>query len=145
MAYVSADLQSNAENSWVWQGAETDTILGADSTSGRDPVESSYGGGRSSWPPFACADLSRITYDRVSVEEVPQDWDGWEQVERSLRYLLEQQRLQRQQIQPRGSHVPPITIPPPQFQPVQQTQPSVSPGNSRMMIANIIRSKEIEN
>lgn len=145
MAYVSADLQSNAENSWVWQGAETDAILGANSTSGRDPVESSYGGGRSSWPPFACADLSRITCDRVSVEEVPQDWDGWEQVERSLRYLLEQQRLQRQQIQPRGSHVPPITIPPPQFQPGQQTQPSVSPGNSRMMIANIIRSKEIEN
>jgi hypothetical protein len=145
MAYVSADLQSSAENSWVWQGSETDAHLGANSTTGPEPVEGSYGGGRSSWPPFACADLSRIAYDRVSAEEVLQDWEGWDQIERSLRYLLERQHLQRQQSQPRSSHLPPIAIPPPQFQPVQQKQASVSPGNPRMMIANIIRSKEVGN
>lgn len=141
MAYVSADLQSGEENSWVWHGSETDASPGAE----RDAVESSYGVGRSRWPPFACADLSRIRYDRVAAEEVPPDWDGWEPVEQSLRYFVERQRLQRQQIQPRESHLPPITIPPLQFQPVQKKRRSVSPGNSRMTIANIIRSKEVEN
>ena len=145
MAYVSADLQSSAENSWVWQGSETDANLGPNSTAGPEPAEGSYGGGRSSWPPFTCADLSRIAYDRMPAEEVLEDWEGWDQIERSLRYLLERQRLQRQLSQPRASYLPPIAIPPPQFQPVQQKQVSVSPGNPRMMIANIIRSKEVGN
>jgi hypothetical protein len=127
MAYVSADLQSSAENSWVWHGSETGD------TAAQDRVDSSYGMCRSGWPPFASADLSQFDYDR---EEAPQDWEGWEQVERSLHELLEQQRQQRQQKQPREWHPGPSTVPPHQLQPTQQ--PPVKSGNSRMIIANII-------
>jgi hypothetical protein len=133
MAYVSADMQSSAENSWVWQGSETGANLSTKSAVGQDRADTSPGVGGSGWPPFARADLSRISYDRVLVEEAPQDWDGWEQLERSLHYLLEQQRQQRQ---PRESHPPPSTVPPPPLQPARQQQ--ASPGNSRMTIANII-------
>lgn len=141
MAYVSADLQSSAENSWVWLGSETGTDLSDDNISGRDQVDSSCVLGGSGLPLSAAADLSRFNYDRVFVEAAPLDWDGWEEVEQSLRYLLERQRQQRrQQHQPRESHLPSHTIPPSQLQPAQQEQQpqAVSSGNSRMIIANII-------
>jgi hypothetical protein len=130
MAYVSADLQSSAENSWVWHASETRANL---DTAPQDPVDASYGICRSGWPPFARADLSQLHYDRVLVEEAPQGWEGWDQVERSLHKLLEQQRQQKQT---REWHPSPSTVPPRQLQPDQQ--PPANSGNSRMIIANII-------
>ena len=136
MAYVSADLQCSAENSWVWQGSETGANLSTNSTIEQDSADTSHGLRASGWPPFARADLSQTSYDRVLAEEAPQNWEGWEQVELSLQYLLEHQ-YQRQQMQSRESHHPPNVEPPPWLRPAQQQQ-AVSPGNSRMMIANII-------
>ena len=135
MAYVSADLQSSAETSWVWQGSETGANLSINSTAGQAPSD------KSGWPPFARADLSQSSYDRVLAEEASQDWDGWEQVERSLHYMLEQRhqrQQQRQQIQSRDPHRPPSAGSPHWLHPAQQPQQPVGPGNSRMTIANII-------
>ena len=138
MAYVSADLQSSAENSWVWQGSETGSNLSTNSPVGQDSAGTSHDFCGSSWPPFARADLSQTSYDHVLAEEAPQNWDGWEQVERSLHDLLEQQ-YQRQQMQSRESRHPPNAGSPPWLQPAQQQQQQpVSPSSSRMMIANII-------
>src|SRR2546423_4113400 len=59
MAYVSADLQSSARNSWVWQGSETGANLSINGTLGEDRSDKSYGIGVSRWPPLGGADRSR--------------------------------------------------------------------------------------
>jgi hypothetical protein len=142
MAYVSADMQSSAENSWVWQGSETGANLSAESNLHQGRINVSNGNGGPGWPPFARADLRQIPYDRVLVEETPRDWNGWEEVERSLRDLWEQQdrqrQKQRQQTQFRESYHPQAAATPPRLQPPRQPQVPVSSGNSTMTIANIV-------
>lgn len=142
MAYVSADMQSSAENSWVWQGSETGANLTNESNPHQGRINASSGNSEPGWPPFARADLRQIPYDRVPVEETSRVWDGWEEVERSLRDLWEQQdrqrQKQRQQTQFGESHHPQAAVTPTRLQPARQPQPSASSGNSRMTIANIV-------
>lgn len=113
IAYVSGDLQSNPDTSWVWPGRGTS-------------VDSSmFVKGARAVLPF---DQGRpVPIDNVKnpvlMDQEARDWGGWDHVERRVRYLLERQQKQRQEIQ--GS---------------AQPQPSVSPPSdtSRMTIANII-------
>jgi hypothetical protein len=123
----------------VWQGSETGANLGAESNPHQGRINASNGNGGPGWPPFARADLRQIPYDRVLVEETPRDWNGWEEVERSLRDLWEQQDRQRQkQRQQTQSYHPQAAATPPRLQPTRQPQVPVSSGNSRMTIANIV-------
>jgi hypothetical protein len=113
IAYVSGDLQSNPDTSWVWHGRETGVEAGKSAV------------GAQGLPSFDQARSGPIHNIRspMLMEQEARDWEGWEQVERSVRFLLERQENNRQEIQ----------------RPVQQ-QPSVSPPSdtSKMTIANII-------
>lgn len=155
MAYVSGDVQSSAENSWIWQGSET----GANLISMLDDQGSSPAV-KSDWPLFARANPEKSLYDRVSTEEPPQDWDGWELIERSLHYLWEQQQQQQRGnfthqsfglspgLRPGGPQRLADPLPSLRLQPLQQQQLSqppqqsqqqaATPGTSRMTIASII-------
>ena len=147
MAYVSADMQSNIETSWIWQGSETGANLGKIAED-QEPGDKSHAPTRPSWPPFARA----VSYEQsLAEDDVPRDWADWEQVERSLQYLREQhlrqrglQRTTSQDYSP--SHGTPsrsahgsadLNRPGMLHAPSQQTQ-LTNPGNSRMNIANII-------
>jgi Fungal specific transcription factor domain len=110
IAYASGDAQNNPENNWVWQGAESGT------------ESSSFVGTAQALP----SDQPRSGLQSpVLVDQEAGEWGGWEQVERSVHYLLEQQQQnQRQQTQQRSP---------------QQQAPINSPSDtSRMTIANII-------
>lgn len=112
IAYVSGDLQSSPDTSWIWQGREfgIESIKSSESAQGLSPVD---------------APLSNSTdtiKNPLTRDQSTRDWGGWEQVERSIRYLLEGQQKQAQENRR------------------LQQQPSVSPPSdtSRMTIANII-------
>ena len=147
MAYVSADMQSNIETSWIWQGSETGVNLGKIAED-QEQGDKAHAPTRPSWPPFARA----VSYEQSAPEDdAPRDWAGWEQVERSLQYLREQQLRQRglqrtttQDYSPaygapsRSAHGSADLSRPGMMQaPPQPSQPT-TPGNSRMNIANII-------
>lgn len=113
IAYVSGDLQSNPDTSWVWQerdrGWESSKL--ATSAPGLPPL----GQGRSGSTPSVRSPAPTET-------EIP-EWAGWEQVERSLQYLLERRPSARQ-----ASQWPP-----------RRRSPVSPPSDaSRMTIANII-------
>ena len=113
IAYVSGDLQSNPDTSWVWQARETGVDSGNLTKSA--PGLSSYDQTQSS-------PINKIESLGLTDLEA-RDWGGWEQVESSVRFLHERQQSQR-----RGAQTAP------------QQQASVSPPSdtSRMTIANII-------
>ncbi len=114
IAYVSGDLQSSPDTSWVWHGREIGIESSKPATSAND------------LPPFEQLRSGPVknVKNPVPVDEEARDWGGWDHVEGSVRYLLErQQQQQRQETQ----------------RPPRQ-HPSVSPPSdtSRMTIANII-------
>ena len=149
MAYLSGDMQSSAENSWVWQGSETGANLNR-LTPDHEPRISPLGS-HSSWPLFARASPEQDSYDRVGAEEEPHDWAGWRTIEESLRFLWEQQQGQRRQKRDILTHQNALlaanmrpgeeqrpSLPPLRLQPPQQQQQPFSPSHSMMTIANII-------
>lgn len=113
IAYVSGDLQSNPDTSWVWQGVE----MGVES--------SKFTASTQALPPFDQAHFVSTSKAKgpVLMGQDVEEWGGWEHVERSVRYLLEEQQKQKQETQ--RPPQPPLSVSPPS-------------DTSRMTIANII-------
>jgi hypothetical protein len=96
MVYVSGDMQSRTDSSWIWHGSET----GADLTRISDEAEDyrpPEGVERSLWPPFPCAEVDRKTYEIRTQDDEAKDWPGWEHLEKSIEYFLRQQHQQHQE------------------------------------------------
>ena len=114
IAYVSGDLQNDPENNWVWQGGEVGTELNRSVGATQAP---------SSFDQVRSGPVDKVQSPVLRDQEAG-DCNGWELIERSVRYLLEQQHNQRQQTQQRSP---------------QHQAPVGSPSDtSRMTIANII-------
>lgn len=153
MAYVSGDLQSSTDNSWVWSGSETGMNLVKD----RHPPQVLGSTASPSSFPFqqvASSDLSSAAHTTILTEEEGRDWGGWEWIERHLQFLLEQQQ-QQQLRQARPQPISPTSHPQPNLPPTSQSSdhaslvdPTISKSlgtpvspisnSSRMTIANII-------
>ncbi|KAF1954810.1 hypothetical protein CC80DRAFT_416585 [Byssothecium circinans] len=132
LAYMSADLQSSLEHSWVWAG--TDYTSSPSSTSTGRPLSTH----QSHHPADTMSGTLPIRSNPNSPENVTQEWDGWARVEYMLRQLREEQRP----MMTPGSG--PTYYPPPhnpvkrvQLAPDTATSKSVS-NASRISIANII-------
>lgn len=148
LAYVSGDLQSSTDNSWIWQGA--------------DPSEQM----QQQSPPIAKAPDDRRSAiesptKSTALPEESRPWAGWAAIIETLQGLAhELQRQQQQQQQHEQYHhqqhlyrqgqstptqseafyLPPPPPPPPAPDPGPGGTAQVSPGgsSSRISIANII-------
>lgn len=117
IAYVSGDLQSNSEISWVWKDKDRGLEGRNQTLSGQAlPPPSDHGGSPGSWEKIRNAE---------EADQEAREWDGWDHVERRVKYLHEQQQQQ--------VRLPPT--PRPGQQPASSSPPS---DTSRMTIANII-------
>ena len=76
IAYVSADLQSSFESSWIWQETKGNVHMGK-------PLQSISGGD----PSHLLPDLSETT-----APSTENDWAGWEKIIRLIEGLMEEQR-----------------------------------------------------
>ncbi|PTU22942.1 hypothetical protein P175DRAFT_0530026 [Aspergillus ochraceoroseus IBT 24754] len=123
IAYVSGDMQGAGSGSWVWDGSETGSQLEEMMSSRLDsPAHSGIGPGGSA--------------------EDPDRWEGWEWIERTLQYLVNEKEKQQQQ-QRDAQHLPQPAEPSypasesatgsPDSVPIQS-----SSSHSRMTIASII-------
>lgn len=138
MAYVSGDMQSTADGSWIWQGSETGSQLKTVSPQ------------MSNVPSFQDSITHQAGPSRCSFSEEPElEWEGWDWVERTVQYLLDEQQQQRQRgYDRRDVQAPTRTTEPPKPDPSllspdpaggnSNTTSQRSPSNSRMTIANII-------
>lgn len=89
IAYVSGDLQSSTENSWIWRDVSLDSKLDQTESQQRGNPGGEYGRGEEN--------LLRTSLP----DEETKDWSGWERVEWVLQHLVsEQQRRQSQRIEP---------------------------------------------
>lgn len=98
LVYVSADMQSSTDSSWVWQGSETGIRL-----SGLGKRKSPESPAQLRIIPSS-SDARQDMRDRneyssnspgaVLSEEEKASWGGWEAIEQSVHYLLEQQQKQ---------------------------------------------------
>ena len=89
IAYVLGDLQSNTDTSWVWHGRETGVeegklAVGAQGSPSFDQTRSG-----------PIHDIKSL----VLTDQECRDWKGWEQVNRSVQFLLEQQENHQRDIQ----------------------------------------------
>ena len=84
LALVSADLQSSANNSWIWNGAETGTYLAKRQKHGRVKHNN-----RPSDAQTSPTRQVRAFPTSLSNQEV-RDWGGWERVKQAARYLQQQ-------------------------------------------------------
>lgn len=124
IAYVSGDMQSTTNGSWIWQGSETGSQLeGMPSQATHYPSSSTPEGSH-----------------RASGES---DWEGWEWIDRTVQYFANELRQRNYD----RRDVPPIVIPPVseihkvKDEPISGAKSSPlrsSTPNSRMTIANII-------
>lgn len=123
IAYVSGDMQSTTNGSWIWQGSETGTQL--------ENVPSQV----SMYPSSASDGSHRAPTDS--------EWEGWDWIERTIQYLAGELR---QRSYDRREAMPPVIPQAPapyklseEPTPVTGSSPSRSSApNSRMTIANII-------
>ncbi|PWY90112.1 putative C6 transcription factor [Aspergillus heteromorphus CBS 117.55] len=131
LAYVSGDMQSAAEGSWVWQGSETGSQLEEMSLSAQTSSPVSY----------ARSD----TNDRMT--DATDSWEGWAWVEQTVQYLSEHQQEQDLQRQQQSKAVEPTTYLGPDTTTTttsntnpssDATTPQSSTSHSRMTIASII-------
>ncbi|KAK3614552.1 hypothetical protein LTR22_027740, partial [Elasticomyces elasticus] len=92
LAYASGDMQGSAEKSWVWAGSETGANLTQmPGVNGRSP-------GRTTPPHMQMGpDVTRKTRGPLSEKEL-QEWGGWENVQRKIQVLLQEQQQQGQQL-----------------------------------------------
>lgn len=126
VVYLSGDLQSSSQNSWIWQGSDPDTK--------RDRRES-HGHGI---PQRSHASQGAPGSTSTVIEDDTEEWSGWERVEWILQHLTNEQQQQQQN---------PVNKPAPQNQGDTGSLesrgtanlPRVKPGSSsRISIANII-------
>ena len=89
LALVSADLQSSANNSWIWDGAETGTYLAKRQKHGRVKHNN-----RPSDVQTSPTRQLRAFPLSLSDQEA-REWGGWERVEQAARYLQQQWRPNR--------------------------------------------------
>ncbi|KAJ9193366.1 transcriptional regulator family: Fungal Specific TF [Paecilomyces variotii] len=135
LAYVSGDMQSSTEESWIWQGSETGSQL---------PTVSPRS---SNTPPFGGNATQGLREDSVSGERDP-EWEGWGWVQRTVEYLVNekeqrQRTYDRNDIQtlPRSMETrsdPPSVGSETTSSSSTPQQPRSSASNSRMTIASII-------
>lgn len=98
LVYVSADLQSSTDGSWVWQGSETGSRL---SSLGKRKSPESPARLRIISSSSELAGERRDSNDPSSSplgvalsDEEKTDWGGWEFIEQSVQYLVDQQQKQ---------------------------------------------------
>lgn len=130
VAYMSGDMQGTADSSWIWQGSDE---------TGQQPEDSSNVTTRSS-------SSSQKGTEILSLPEQESEWQGWDWVERTVQYLLDEKRQQ----EPRDDKMDDVQ---PQQQPSRPDQSLLSPesaessdnsagrsnsAHSRMTIASII-------
>lgn len=122
LAYVSSDLQGNAESSWVWHGSEDEIHISPKTQS-----------------PFA-ADPRSSNSDRGSptIREGTIEWSGWEGILNTLARLAQEQGSSVQHVQ--EGFTPRVQGQSVQLVPSDDPEhPRLIPFNSsRMHIANII-------
>ena len=129
MAYVSGDFQNRLEGSWVWQNSDLQSPLNVT-------------------PPQSAASSKNLSPSTAKLNEpAPQEveWEGWEWIERTVEYLLNEQ--QRNSAGPeRIGEKPPITpdAPRPDIpvlrapEPKPTNDPPQTSNVSRISIASII-------
>nr|POE85224.1 putative transcriptional regulatory protein [Quercus suber] len=98
VAYASGDMQAVGEESWVWQGSESGSML-----DGR--------GSQRSQPPGAPSPPSQGVRCTPLTEREKQEWGGWGEIQRRIQQLSrEQQQPPQQSSAPQHSapHPPPM-------------------------------------
>lgn len=133
LAYVSGDMQSTTEESWIWQGSETGSQL---------PIVSP----RSSNAPFGGNAMHGPRPESRS-EEQELEWEGWAWVQRTIEYLINEKEQRQRMYDRKDIQAPPRPMEtrpdPPSFSseasgPSSTSQQRTSSSNSRMTIASII-------
>ncbi|PYH45821.1 transcription factor domain-containing protein [Aspergillus saccharolyticus JOP 1030-1] len=119
IAYVSGDMQGTIESSWVWQGSETGSQLETMSPQISSPA----------------------SYGRPDTM-IAENWEGWDWVEQTVRYMSErqQQQQQQQELQQHASKPAESAYLGPDAAATSSdaTTPQSSSSHSRMTIASII-------
>ncbi|KAK2865476.1 hypothetical protein FQN49_003530 [Arthroderma sp. PD_2] len=90
MAYVSGDLQSTMDNSWVWRSTGPGSAL---DPSTKSPSVAS----NSSNTPLKAEAVESTRTGVISPEEQSLEWEGWAWVEMITQRLLSEQQQQQQQ------------------------------------------------
>lgn len=125
VVYLSGDLQSSSQNSWIWQGSDPD-MKGDQRESHRHGI-----------PQRSHASQGAPGSTSTVIEDDTEEWSGWERVEWILQHLTSEHQQQRN----------PVNKPAPQnpgdtgsFESKGTANlPRVRPGSSsRISIANII-------
>jgi hypothetical protein len=149
IAYVSADMQWDLDQSWIWEGTDLDAAQQVSSPSSTSPHTSIRLQGTKELMQGTHLPLRPGSGSPRENRNEAETWNGWAGVEQQIRQLMEEQR-------PRlGGHAPPSYYPTP-HNPVKRVQlasnvpanslrsttvpqPSPTPsGTSRISIANII-------
>ncbi|KAK3613317.1 hypothetical protein LTR56_027958, partial [Elasticomyces elasticus] len=117
LAYASGDMQGSAEESWVWAGSETGANLTQmPGVNGRSP-------GRTTPPHTQMgSDVTRKTRGPLSEKEL-QEWGGWENVQRKIQVLLQEQQQQGQQLRQEPTQSTTMSPMPPPLPHQQQPLP----------------------
>ena len=91
VVYLSGDLQAST-NSWVWGNAETGTHLSRRQKHGRPKAVSQDS------DHISPVSAQSPSWDSMLSQEEQHDWGGWQNLERTARYLvqLQEKRLQQQ-------------------------------------------------
>ncbi|KAM5440452.1 hypothetical protein McanMca71_003934 [Microsporum canis] len=138
MAYVSGDLQSSMDNSWVWRSTGPNSAL--------DPgVASPSAASNSPNSPLKAEPVESNRSDIVNPEDQTPEWEGWAWVEMvTQRLLSEHQQQQQNTISTNGQDASRLDRPPPNginssCRPPETANSTCPKSNiSKMTIANII-------
>jgi hypothetical protein len=133
LAYVSGDVQSNIEHSWVWAG--TNPMMPAPSQHSSLDTTRPHGGDE------PMRDAYPMRTSTVSLDQNESEWDDWPRLEHMVRQLVEENRP-RTATYYSTPHNPVKRV---QLGPEVRTAPSQAPppspapsSTSRISIANII-------
>ncbi|KAF3891955.1 Fungal specific transcription factor domain-containing protein, variant [Trichophyton interdigitale] len=138
MAYVSGDLQSSMDTSWVWRSTCSNPSLDL----GAKPPSSTL---VTSSPPLMTESADTGRADGAETNDQAQDWGGWGWVEMVTQRLLAEQQQQSNAISPNGlddnsrlDRPVPNGVNAPCRSPETATSPCQKSNISKMTIANII-------
>jgi hypothetical protein len=87
IAYVSADMQGTTDGAWIWQGSETGSQL--ESVSVAPQISPSDAQGE-------IPDAQRV---EASGRETEMEWEGWDWVERTVRWFVGEQQHRNMKLQ----------------------------------------------
>lgn len=133
MAYVSGDLQSSVEGSWIWKSKNAEPPQAT--------AESPHLASPSSNPsPFKPKFPDGPKNGTNGNGETGQDWEGWDWIERTVHYLsLEQQKQPVTPVENPMPHLTSMLPSAPLTRPADVTSnPRNSSSSSKMTIASII-------